>query len=146
MASHQSFDQRGKILHSQARKIIAFIDHQELTIPIVNYKQRVIANNGISEKMYKTIVKESKPAGASTSSTPRKKRPHKKQHELVEVERNHLAFEEVSNENWAAVCTHVKKVEQDYTDKEPMLDGRMDEFIPHVNTASSDEEEKDFDD
>jgi hypothetical protein len=37
-------------------------------------------------------------------------------------------------------------VEQDYTDKEPMLDGRMDEFIPHVNTASSDEEEKDFDD
>jgi hypothetical protein len=56
------------------------------------------------------------------------------------------AFEEVSNENWAAVCTHVKKVEQDYTDKEPMLDGRMDEFIPHVNTASSDEEEKDFDD
>jgi hypothetical protein len=50
------------------------------------------------------------------------------------------AFEEVSNENWAAVCTHVKKVEQDYTDKEPILDGRMDEFILHVNTESSDEE------
>jgi hypothetical protein len=39
--------------------------------------------------MYKTIVKEAKPAGASTSSsTPRKKPPHKKQHELVEVERS----------------------------------------------------------
>jgi hypothetical protein len=49
------------------------------------------------------------------------------------------AFEEVSNENWAAVCTHVKKVEQDYTDKEPMLDGSVDEFILHVNTGSSDE-------
>jgi hypothetical protein len=64
-------------------------DHQQLTIPIVNYKQRVIASTGISEKMYKTIVKEAKPAGASTSSsTPRKKPPHKKQHELVKVERS----------------------------------------------------------
>jgi hypothetical protein len=39
--------------------------------------------------MYKTIVKESKPAGASTSfSTPRKKRPQQKRHELVEAERH----------------------------------------------------------
>jgi hypothetical protein len=37
--------------------------------------------------MYKTIVKESKPAGASTYfSTPRKKRPQQKRHELVEAE------------------------------------------------------------
>jgi hypothetical protein len=35
-----------------------------------------------------------------------------------------------------------KKLEQDYTDKEPMLDGKMDEFILHVNTGSSDEEEE----
>jgi hypothetical protein len=69
-------------------RISVLRDHQELTIPIVNYKQRVIASNGISEKMYKTIVKEAKHAGASTSSTPRKKPPHKKQHELVEVERS----------------------------------------------------------
>jgi hypothetical protein len=49
-------------------------NHQELTIPIVNYKQRIIA---------------SKPAGASTSfSTPRKKRPQQKRHELVEAERH----------------------------------------------------------
>jgi hypothetical protein len=33
-------------------------------------------------------------------------------------------------------------LEQDYTDKEPMLDGKMDEFILHVNTGSSDEEEE----
>ncbi|KAJ3637400.1 hypothetical protein MTP99_000863 [Tenebrio molitor] len=91
MASHQTFGQRGKILHSQAREIIAnviaFMKHEsecvrnnrELTIPIINYKQRVMASTGISEKMYKTITKESKPAGASTSfSTPRKKRPQKK--------------------------------------------------------------------
>jgi hypothetical protein len=39
--------------------------------------------------MYKTIVKESKPAGASISfSTPRKKRPQQKRHELVEVDRH----------------------------------------------------------
>jgi hypothetical protein len=38
-----------------------------------------------------------------------------------------------------------KKLEQDYTDKEPMLDGKMDEFILHVNTGSSDEEEEDLD-
>jgi hypothetical protein len=38
-----------------------------------------------------------------------------------------------------------KKLEQDYTDKEPMLDGKMGEFILHVNTGSSDEEEEDFD-
>jgi uncharacterized protein YkwD len=64
-------------------------NHQELTIPTVNYKQRIIASTGISEKMYKTIVKESKPAGASTSfSTPRKKRPQQKRHELVETERH----------------------------------------------------------
>jgi hypothetical protein len=64
-------------------------NHQELTIPIVNYKQRIIACTGISEKMYKTIVKESKPARASTSfSTPRKKRPQQKRHELVEAERH----------------------------------------------------------
>jgi hypothetical protein len=64
-------------------------NHQELTIPIVSYKQRIIACTGISEKMYKTIVKESKPAGASTSfSTPRKKRPQQKRHELVEAERH----------------------------------------------------------
>jgi hypothetical protein len=63
-------------------------NHQELTIPIVNYKQRIIASSGISE-MYKMIVKESKPAGASTSSsTPRKKRPQQKRHELVEAERH----------------------------------------------------------
>jgi hypothetical protein len=63
-------------------------NHQELTIPIVNYKQRIIESSGISE-MYKTIVKESKPAGASTSfSTPRKKRPQQKRHELVEAERH----------------------------------------------------------
>ncbi|CAH1381645.1 unnamed protein product [Tenebrio molitor] len=96
MPSHLAFGQRGKILHSQAREIIANVvafmrhesecvsNHQELTIPIVNYKQRVIASTGISEKMYKTIVKESKPAGTSTSfSTPRKKRPQQKRHELV---------------------------------------------------------------
>jgi hypothetical protein len=64
-------------------------NHQELTIPIVNYEQQIIAYTGISEKMYKTIVKESKPAGASTSfSTPRKKRPQQKWHELVEAERH----------------------------------------------------------
>jgi hypothetical protein len=41
--------------------------------------------------MYKTIVKESKPAGASTSfSTPRKKRPQQKRHELVEAKRHAL--------------------------------------------------------
>jgi hypothetical protein len=91
MASHQTFGQRGKILHSQGREIIAnviaFMKHEsecvrnnrELTIPIINYKQRVMASTGISEKIYKTITKESKPAGASTSfSTPRKKRPQKK--------------------------------------------------------------------
>jgi hypothetical protein len=35
-----------------------------------------------------------------------------------------------------------KYKKQDYTDKEPMLDGRMDELILHVNTGSSDEEEE----
>jgi hypothetical protein len=72
MASHQTFGQRGKILHSQAREIIAnviaFMKHEsecvrnnrELTIPIINYKQRVMASTGISEKMYKTITKEHK--------------------------------------------------------------------------------------
>jgi hypothetical protein len=58
MGSHLTFGQRGKILQ-------------------------------LSEKMYKTIVKESKPARASTSfSTPRKKRPQQKRHELVEAERH----------------------------------------------------------
>jgi hypothetical protein len=39
--------------------------------------------------MYKTIVKESKPAGAFISfSTPSKKRPQQKRHELVEAERH----------------------------------------------------------
>jgi hypothetical protein len=51
MASHQTFGQRGKILHSQAREIIANViafmrheservsNHQELTIVIVNYSE-----------------------------------------------------------------------------------------------------------
>jgi hypothetical protein len=58
MASHQSFGQHVKILHSQAREIIANViafmkngDNQELNIPIANYKQRAAAPPGISEQM-----------------------------------------------------------------------------------------------
>ncbi|RZC36475.1 hypothetical protein BDFB_013787, partial [Asbolus verrucosus] len=61
-----------------------FHENNVTSIPIANYKQRVMAATGISEKMYKTIVKEAKDVhtGASTSFlSPRKQRPCKKTHE-----------------------------------------------------------------
>ncbi|RZC22672.1 hypothetical protein BDFB_011000, partial [Asbolus verrucosus] len=148
MTTHDTFDKQSKILHSQAREIIANVltfmknEAEQFTKTIANYK-RVMAATGISEKMYKTIVKEAKDVntGASTSFlSPRKQRPRKKTHELVEGEK-HAAFGEVKHENWAAICSHVKKIKQDYKEKEPVLDDTLDQFIITVNTGSSDEED-----
>ncbi|RZC42245.1 hypothetical protein BDFB_014212 [Asbolus verrucosus] len=65
--------------------------HENNVASIVNYKQRVMAATGTSEKMYKAIIKEAKDVntGASTLySSPRKQRPRKKTHELVKGEKH----------------------------------------------------------
>lgn len=84
MATHKTFGQRGKILHGQAREVIANVlafmkkeaEDGGTKIPISNYKQRVMAATGISEKMYKNIIKESKAVACGalpTFLTPRHK-------------------------------------------------------------------------
>lgn len=56
----------GKIIHSQAREVIAnvleFMKKEasgEIAIPVANFKQRLIMATGISEKTYRNICKES---------------------------------------------------------------------------------------
>lgn len=99
-----TFGKKGQIVHSQAREIIAnvinfmkmeannFQCNREPIIKVTNVKQRVMAATGISEKLYKTIMKESKEvdSGTSTSfSTPRKKKQcRRKKYELVEGEKH----------------------------------------------------------
>jgi len=56
------------------------------------------------------------------------------------------AFDSIANENWAAICAHVRKVEEDYKLKEPLLDDTLDRLIITVNTGSSDEEGESEDD
>ncbi|CAH1377220.1 unnamed protein product [Tenebrio molitor] len=77
---------KGQVIHSQTREVISrlieFMKNEATigcpTIPLKNYKERVIAATGISESSYKRIVKQSNEVkvGTSTSfSTPHKKRP-----------------------------------------------------------------------
>ncbi|EEZ98892.1 hypothetical protein TcasGA2_TC004507 [Tribolium castaneum] len=46
----------------------------------------------------------------------------------------------IGAEEWAAICQHVTKVEDEYIVREPMLDHYLEEFEFVVNTGSSDEE------
>jgi hypothetical protein len=48
---------KGQVIHSQTRENEATIGCP--TIPLKNYKERVIAATGISESSYKRIVKQS---------------------------------------------------------------------------------------
>lgn len=77
---------KGMVIHSQAREIVANVtnfmkqeaEHNEPTIPLKNFKARVLAATGVSKNTYATICKEAENirAGTSTSfSTPHKKRP-----------------------------------------------------------------------
>lgn len=76
---------KGKVIHSQAREIIANVLHfmrqeaenQGPIVPLANFKERLLAATKISKTAYRSIVKESKKvqSGESTSfSTPRKNR------------------------------------------------------------------------
>lgn len=78
---------KGKVIHSQAREIISNVlqfmkDEAENggtpTIPLTNFKQRLIAATKISESTYKRISKERKSVhsrASSSFSTPHKDRP-----------------------------------------------------------------------
>ncbi|RZC40798.1 uncharacterized protein BDFB_007977, partial [Asbolus verrucosus] len=102
ITTHDTFGKQDKILYSQAREIIAnvlifmkneaedFHENNVTSIPIANYKQRVMAAIRISEKMYKTIVKEEKDVntGASTSFLSQESSVHVKKHQLVEGEKH----------------------------------------------------------
>ncbi|KAK4886753.1 hypothetical protein RN001_003024 [Aquatica leii] len=76
---------RGKIIHSQGREIIAnvlkfFKQEAEngVTIPLTNFKQRLLAATKISEISYRRISKESdsiERGETSSFSSPRKERP-----------------------------------------------------------------------
>ncbi|XP_063924723.1 uncharacterized protein LOC135138677 [Zophobas morio] len=48
-------------------------------------------------------------------------------------------FAEITPDNWAAICSHVAKTEDDYIIRERMLDEALEEFEFMVNTGSSDE-------
>ncbi|KAK9709442.1 hypothetical protein QE152_g26600 [Popillia japonica] len=80
---------KGRILHSQAREIIAnvlqFIKDEAAkrkvqkccTIPITNFKERLIAATKIAERTYRDIIKEAddvRSGAASGFSSPSKKR------------------------------------------------------------------------
>ena len=73
----------GKVLHSQAREIVANVINfmkQEATngnpvIPFENFKKRVLAATGIGEFSYRKVQKESQEIAASSNSkfrSPRK--------------------------------------------------------------------------
>ncbi|KAK4882755.1 hypothetical protein RN001_006074 [Aquatica leii] len=50
------------------------------------------------------------------------------------------AFDEVTIENWTAVCAQVHKLEQDYKNQEQVIDYSLDSLVFAVNTDSSDED------
>lgn len=77
---------KGKIIHSQGREIISNVlefmkqeaNNGVPTIPLTNFKERLLAATKISDNTYRRIIKETQQieTGASTSfSSPRKQRP-----------------------------------------------------------------------
>jgi hypothetical protein len=103
LSPSSTFGKKGQILHCQAREIVAnVIDFMKMeaeqyklrnepTIPLQNFRERILAATGISKKMYSTITRESKAVASGTStsfSTPRKKRQRTKKYELVEGEKH----------------------------------------------------------
>jgi hypothetical protein len=48
-------------------------------------------------------------------------------------------FSEITINNWAAICRHVAKTEDEYILREAMLDEALEQFDFIVNTSSSDE-------
>jgi hypothetical protein len=50
-----------------------------------------------------------------------------------------MRFSEMTADNWAGICRHVAKVEDDYITRKIMLDWALEEFEFVVNIASSDE-------
>jgi hypothetical protein len=98
LSPSSTFGKKGQILHCQAREIVAnVIDFMKMeaeqyklrnepTIPLQNFRERILAATGISKKMYSTITRESKAVASGTStsfSTPRKKRQRTKKYELA---------------------------------------------------------------
>jgi hypothetical protein len=82
MASKKGVGISGKIIHSQVIEVIAnvltFMKEEAANgpiprIPLANFKQRLIAATGISEKMYRKISKGELSAGSSFSSPPKRK-------------------------------------------------------------------------
>jgi hypothetical protein len=84
MASKKGVDISGKIIHSQAIEVIAnvlkFMKEEAANgpiprIPLANFKQRLIAATGISDKTYRKISKDSEKSqsGSSFSSPPKRK-------------------------------------------------------------------------
>ena len=97
MPSANNVGIKGKIYHKQAREIIAKVfkfmkeeaENGDTTIPLKNYKQRVLAATGISDKVYRSIVKEAEkvettPGG--TFSSPQKGKIPAKKLDLPEAE------------------------------------------------------------
>lgn len=82
--SKTTFGRNGKVLHSQAREIIAnvltFMKEEAengITIPLANFKERLLAATKIGEYSYRQICKESllvKSGQRQTFSSPGKKR------------------------------------------------------------------------
>lgn len=85
MSTKKSIGIKGKVIHSQAREVIASVlqfmkeeAEHGLKIPLTNFKERLIAATNISESTYRKIKTEADNilTGKTTSFTsPRKSRP-----------------------------------------------------------------------
>lgn len=83
--STSTYGRKGKIIHSQARETVyqvlnffkAEAENGEPIIPVKNYKERTLAATKISEKTYKSVLKDGKDiemGHATKFSSPNKKR------------------------------------------------------------------------
>jgi hypothetical protein len=61
-------------------------------------------------------------------------------------EKTRAAVGQVTAEDWTGYCNHVVRLEQDYWEKDGLMEDTIDSFIIHLGEDSNDEDDNDNDD